>query len=94
MAIYRDRASGQLYLKELGQNSGIVPDNSRLIIHSHPNGNWMALKPSPEDRASLARFKQKSSVIIDSDGSHSIRFRGDIRKDEEIHRLFGVKDDN
>lgn len=45
MAIFRDRATGQLYLGELGPAMGDIPDNSRLIIHSHPTGTIEKITP-------------------------------------------------
>ncbi len=75
MAIFRDRATGQLKLRELGPQMGQIPENVRLIIHSQPGGTAMDTLPSVADRAALVQLNQRSSVIINSDGTYTVRFR-------------------
>ncbi len=73
-AIYRDRDTGQLFLRELGPTHGEIPPNSRLIIHSQPGSTAMAVRPSGADREALEALGQRSSVIINEAGNFAGRF--------------------
>ncbi len=87
-AIFRDRATRQLFIRQLGPLGGQVPENSRLILHSQPGAGPLAVQPSPRDRAALARLRelhgQRSSVIINEEGTFSIRFRSENVGDNPI----------
>ena len=72
--IFRERATGQLFVRELGPAMGQVPPHSRLIIHSQPGEGPLAVQPSLPDRQALIELGQRSSVIINSEGTFSIRF--------------------
>jgi hypothetical protein len=87
VALFRDRATGQLYLRELGPIGGDVPPGSRLILHSHPGEGALAVVPSGADRLALKELGQRSSVIIDSKATHSMRFRRTNATDEPIRPL-------
>ena len=73
--IFRDRATGQLFVRELGPAMGQVPQHSRLVIHAQPGEGPLAVQPSLLDRQALRELGQRSSVIINSAGTFSIRFR-------------------
>lgn len=75
VAFFRDRASGQLFLRELGPQMGEIPLNSRLILHTQPGSGFLAVQPSAADRAALSMLGQRSSVIVNSEGTFAIRFR-------------------
>lgn len=75
VAYFRDRATGQLYLRELGPQMGEIPTNSRLILHTQPGEGFLAVQPSSADRAALTLLNQRSSVIVNSEGTFAIRFR-------------------
>lgn len=75
MAIFRDRATGQLKIRELGPQMGEIPENVRLIIHSQPGLGPMSVLPSAADRAALVQLNQRSSIIINSDGTYTVCFR-------------------
>jgi hypothetical protein len=75
VAYFRDRATGQLYLRELGPQMGKIPTNSRLILHTQPGEGFLAVQPSSADRAALTLLNQRSSVIVNSEGTFAIRFR-------------------
>ena len=91
MAIYRDRASGQMYLTELGPQMGEIPPGSRLIIHTQPGDGLLSVVPSELDRSALVAFGQRSSVIINFDGTYTIRFRPTNAGDGAITVIGGSK---
>ena len=72
-ALFRDRATGQLLIRQLGPIGGQIPENARLIMHSQPGAGPLAVQPSPRDRATLSRLRelhgQRSSVIINDEGT-------------------------
>lgn len=82
--IYRDRATNQLFVRELGTIGGEVPLNSRLIIHSQPGTTAISVIPSPADRAALQALDQRSSVIINETGEFGLRFGRTPKTDNSI----------
>jgi RHS repeat-associated protein len=84
IAYYRDRASGQLYLRELGPQMGNIPENSRLILHTQPGSMSLSVQPSAFDRAALSALGQRSSVIVNFEGTFAIRFRANNASDGSI----------
>lgn len=90
-AIFRDRVSSQLFVRQLGPLGGQVPERVRLIIHSQPGAGPLAVQPSPRDRAALSRLRelhgQRSSVIINEEGTFSIRFRPENVGDNPIRPM-------
>jgi hypothetical protein len=87
IALYRVRATGQRMVVELSPNGGNVPAEVRLILHVQPGEGPLAVMPSTVDRAALSTLGQKSSVIINSGGSYSIRFGPTSALDNEIVRI-------
>jgi hypothetical protein len=87
MAFFRDRATGKLFLKELGPQMGEIPLNSRLIMHTQPGSNFMSVMPSVADRAALSTLGQRSSVIVNSDATFGLRFRPNNAGDGTIRML-------
>lgn len=88
VAYFRDRATGQLFVRELGPQMGQIPEGIRLILHTQPGEGWMSVMPSDLDRIALTRLGQRSSVIVNSEATHAIRFRPNNLGDGEI-RLIG-----
>ena len=90
-AMFRDRAPGQLFVRQLGPIGGQIPESARLIIHSQPGAGPLAVQPSSRDRAALARLRelhgQRSSVIINDEGTFSIRFRPENSGDNPIRPI-------
>lgn len=84
MAYYRDRATGQRYLRKMGQQMGEYPYDSRLIMHTQPGDDYFSVMPSELDRIALEKSRQKSSTIVNSEGNWGMRFRPDRRFDEPI----------
>jgi len=84
--LYRDRATKQLFIKELGRVNGQFPHGARLIIHSQPGEGLVSLRPSPEDFAALKSAKQHSSLIIDAGKTGVLRY---TRSSEET-KAYGV----
>ena len=70
----RERATGQLFVRELGPAMGQVLPHSRLGIHAQPGEGPLAAQASLLDRQALRELGQRSSVIINSAGTFSIRF--------------------
>ena len=73
-AMFRDRDSGQLFVRELGKVNGQIPENTRLIIHSQPGSSPISVIPSPDDRIAIKALGQRSSVIINETGEFGLRF--------------------
>ena len=86
-AIFRNRDTGQLFVRELGPSMGQVPKNSRLVIHSQPGDGPLSVQPSGHDRQALEALGQRSSVIINEEGTFSIRFGVDNAKDGAIRPI-------
>ncbi len=84
IAYYRDRSTGQLYLRELGPQMGEIPEGSRLILHTQPGSMPLSVQPSTFDRAALTKLGQRSSVIVNFDGTYAIRFRPNNAGDGSI----------
>jgi hypothetical protein len=74
IALYRDLETGQRLATEVGPLGGDIPANVRLILHVQPGEGPMSVIPSAIDRETLSELGQKSSVVINSGGDHSIRF--------------------
>lgn len=89
LAYVRDRATGQRHLRDVGPQMGQVPSNSRLIVHSHPGEGFMSVIPSSADREALKSLGQKSSVVVNFDGTKSARFRPESRNDGGIWQYKG-----
>lgn len=88
-AIYRDLNANQLNITEgLPTQSFIPAEDTRLIIHAQPGSQATAVIPSIDDRLALGALGQRSSVIINSEGTFSIRFGLTNATDNPIVPLF------
>jgi hypothetical protein len=85
IAYFRDRATGQLFLREGRPNTVEVPPGSRLILHTQPGSTPMDARPSTADRIALTQLGQRSSVIITSEGTFALRFRTNSVGDGPIY---------
>jgi hypothetical protein len=74
IALYRDLTTSVRIAAELGPAGGDIPSNVRLILHVQPGDGALSVIPSAIDRATLSELGQRSSVVINSAGSYSIRF--------------------
>ncbi|ABQ70785.1 hypothetical protein Swit_4447 [Rhizorhabdus wittichii RW1] len=81
---FRNRATQQRYLRDLGPQMGEVPFNSRLILHTHPGETHISVKPSDSDRIALDNLGQRSSVIVNERGDKAIRYHRNPRDDGRI----------
>ena len=86
-ALFRNRETGQRFIRELGPTGGEVPANSRLILHSQPDSTATSVIPSSLDRSALEVFGQWSSVIINAAGTFSMRFGRTSVADNPIRPL-------
>ena len=70
-------------MRELGPQMGEIPENSRLILHTQPGSRPLSVQPSGADRAALSSLGQRYSVIVNFDGTYSMRFGRDYQMDGE-----------
>jgi hypothetical protein len=87
IALYRDLATGERLVTELGPVGGDVPSNVRLILHVQPGEGPLSVIPSAIDRATLVELRQRSSVVINSAGDYSIRFGRTNQLDQPIRPI-------
>jgi len=87
IALFRDRGTGQLFLREGLPTSTQIPLNSRLILHSQPGSTAMSVRPSALDRIALGQLNQRSSVIINSEGTFVTRFRANPAGDGYVYPI-------
>lgn len=89
-ALVRYTGAANRTLIECGPIGGGVPQNARLIVHTHPGTSALSVRPSLNDRRAITAIGQRSSVIVNESGTHALRFGRTNALDNEIVELGGA----